>query len=193
MIRSQQQRQLLTLARESITWGLQHGKPLPVETRLFDEELHRQGACFVTLHLHQQLRGCIGSLEAHQSLLNDVSENAYSAAFRDPRFDPLQADELADTEISISVLTPSIDMKFESESDLIAQLRPGVDGLVLKSGFHKGTFLPSVWDQLPEPRQFLRHLKRKAGLDLDYWSDNIQVSRYQTHSFAEEPSAAASI
>lgn len=182
MYNPQQRQQLLQLARDSISWGLLHGRPKSVKLKDFASELLQQRACFVTLHLDHQLRGCIGTLEAHRPLVEDVCENAFAAAFRDPRFGPLQDHEFGQLKLSISVLTPSTDMTFTSEQDLIEQIQPGVDGLILQQGNRKGTFLPSVWQQLPEPKQFLRHLKQKAGLAADYWSDDIRVSRYQTES-----------
>lgn len=174
----QQHQILLTLARESIKTGLTKGKALPVDSSDFDPELQQQRASFVTLHKYQQLRGCIGSLQALRPLVEDVSQNAYAAAFRDPRFEPVKASELDQLEISISILTPAEPMSFSSEADLIQQLRPGEDGLILQQGYQRGTFLPAVWEQLPNPKEFLQHLKLKAGLPADYWSDSIQVSRY---------------
>jgi AmmeMemoRadiSam system protein A len=116
-----------------------------------------------------------------------VARNAEAAAFEDPRFAPLTLAEWGDLQIDISVLNPPEPMSFQSEQDLIRQLRPGVDGLVLQENFYRGTFLPSVWQQLPEPREFLRQLKRKAGLDPDYWSSAIQVQRYTTSTIADQP------
>lgn len=135
-------------------------------------------ATFVTLEIGGQLRGCIGMLEAHRPLANDVAENAFSAAFRDPRFPPLSDVEFDDLEISISVLSPPEEMSFSSEKDLLDQIRPGIDGLILEEGFRKGTFLPSVWEQLSEKEAFLEHLKQKAGLPPGYWSDTLRVFRY---------------
>ena len=175
---------LLQIARESIAQGLAEGSPLSVVAGNYPAELQAVRACFVTPNERGALRGCIGHLEASLPLVEDVAENAYSAAFRDPRFPPLAPHELAELEIHISVLTPSQPISFTSEADLIGQLRPYVDGLILIDGLHRGTFLPSVWEQLPVPAQFLRHLKLKAGLDTDYWSDHIQVYRYETESFA---------
>lgn len=183
MFSSTQREQLLQIAQQSIASGLAHGGPLSVALNDYDTELQQQRACFVTLHENGQLRGCIGSLEANRPLVEDVAENAYAAAFRDPRFNPVQKSEFDLLKISISVLTPSSAMQFDSEQDLIAQIRPGEDGLILQDGFHKGTFLPSVWEQLPTVEEFLQHLKIKAGLTADYWSDSIQVSRYQAESF----------
>jgi len=126
------------------------------------------------------LRGCIGRLEAARPLAEDIAENAYAAAFQDPRFQPLQQSELEGLEIHLSLLTPSEPMAFTSEQDLLGQLRPGEDGVILAEGSRRGTFLPSVWEQLTTPRQFLEHLKLKAGLPASYWSNSIKAWRYQT-------------
>ncbi len=174
---------LRDIARASIKEGLTHGHALRVDPATYDEALQQPGACFVTLHLHDQLRGCIGSLEAYRPLLEDVADNAYGAAFRDPRFVPLGAAEFDDLDIHLSVLSPATPMAFTSEADLLAQIRPEVDGLVLEDRGHRGTFLPSVWEQLPDREDFWRHLKLKAGLPQDYWSDTVKVSRYTTESF----------
>ena len=174
---------LLGVARESILSGLETGKALKVKPGDYDECLQEVRASFVTLHSIDQLRGCIGTLEAHRPLVEDVAQNAYAAAFRDPRFDPLQKIEFDNLKLSISVLTPPTELDFHSEQQLISQLEPGKDGLVLQDGHHKGTFLPAVWEQLPGAEAFLQHLKMKAGLSADYWSDTIRVSRYYTESF----------
>lgn len=176
----QQRLTLLELARYSIAQGLATGQALSVNTQDYEPELQQSRACFVTLHLGGKLRGCIGNLQASRSLVDDVNHNAFAAAFRDPRFPPLQHAELDDLAISISVLTPAKPMSFVSELDLIQQLEPGVDGLILKEGSRRGTFLPSVWEQLPTPQQFMQHLKQKAGLPVDYWSETLEISRYHT-------------
>lgn len=119
-------------------------------------------------------------LEAIQPLVQDIAENAFSAAFRDPRFPPLEAGELSDLSIHLSILSPAEELTFASQEDLLAQLRPGIDGLILQEGHRRGTFLPTVWDSLPTSDQFLRHLKQKAGLPPDYWSDTLKVFRYTT-------------
>jgi hypothetical protein len=180
---------LLHLARASIRHGLQRGVPLPVQPAEFGEALRRIGASFVTLEQEGRLRGCIGHLEAVQPLVIDVTENAYNAAFRDPRFTPVREDELERIEIEISLLSQAHPLHFASEEDLIDQLRPGVDGLILEDGRHRGTFLPSVWSTLPEPRAFLSQLKRKAGLPSDHWSGSVRVSRYTTESFGDGETA----
>ncbi|MFC1350725.1 MAG: AmmeMemoRadiSam system protein A [gamma proteobacterium symbiont of Phacoides pectinatus] len=174
---------LLDLAVASIRHGLDGGGPLPIDSSAYCAELQARRACFVTLNRHHALRGCIGHLEAFQPLVSDVVESARSAAFGDPRFPPLSEPELGDLEIHISVLTPSQEMAFASEQDLIAQLHSGVDGLILVEGGRRGTFLPSVREQLPRPDLFIRHLKQKAGLPPDHWSEQIRIFRYRTESF----------
>jgi AmmeMemoRadiSam system protein A len=173
------QQQLLELAKASISHGLQTGKPLKIDLSDFPAELQERRATFVTLHLNHELRGCIGVLEAIRPLVVDVAENAFAAAFRDSRFPPLEAGEFKGLEIHLSILTPTEPMAFTSEQDLVSQLQPGIDGLILQEGHHRGTFLPSVWESLPNPEQFLRHLKQKAGLPPDYWSDGVRVYRYR--------------
>ena len=175
-----QQQQLLELARRSIQQGFQTGKPLTINLADFPETLRESRATFVTLHRNQQLRGCIGVLEAIRPLAKDIVENAYSAAFKDPRFPKLTADELKDLDIHLSLLTPAEPILFANEQDLLAQMIPGIDGLIVQEGSRRGTFLPSVWETLPKPDQFLRHLKQKAGLAPDYWSDSIRFFRYRT-------------
>jgi hypothetical protein len=176
---------LLDLARRSIAHGLEEGRPLPLDPEAYPEPLRERLAAFVTLNLSGTLRGCIGHLEAVQPLVLDVTENAYAAAFRDPRFPPLSRREFPDLTIHISVLTPPEPMTFSSEADLLAQIRPGIDGLILSDGHARGTFLPSVWESLPQASDFLTHLKRKAGLPASHWSDGVRVARYTTESFGD--------
>lgn len=171
---------LLDLARASIYHGLQKGRPLAVALEGLAAELIVPRASFVTLEKGGKLRGCIGSLEAWRPLAVDVAENAFAAAFRDPRFPPLRADEAEKLAIHLSLLTPPVAMLFSSEADLLAQLQPGVDGLILLEGPYRGTFLPSVWAELPTPQLFLTQLKRKAGLPVDYWSSGVRILRYTT-------------
>lgn len=176
---------LLALARRSIVQGLEVGRPLPVVPEAFDEPLRARRAAFVTLTIRGQLRGCIGHLEAIQPLARDVADNAFAAAFRDPRFPPLTARELGPLHIEISVLTPATPLSFSSETELLALIEPGRDGLILEAGTARGTFLPAVWESLPDRRDFLRHLKLKAGLPPGFWSDRLRVSRYRTEAFGE--------
>ena len=175
---------LLDLASKSISNGLIEHKPLTVNPDEYPRPLQQERACFITLTLNDALRGCIGHLEAIQPLVADVAENAYAAAFRDPRFPPLAFEEMKCLTIHISVLTPAQPVTYASEANLIELMRPGIDGLILEEGLNRGTFLPSVWESLPEPRDFLNHLKQKAGLPMDYWSDGIKISRYETESFS---------
>lgn len=176
---------LLHTARSSIRHGLARGEPLQPALEAAPAALLEHGACFVTLQLANELRGCIGSLEAYRPLLQDVAVNAYAAAFRDPRFAPLREVEFEQVELHISVLHPPEPLRFDSEQALLAQLRPGVDGLILEAEQRRGTFLPVVWEALPEPDRFLGELKRKAGLQADYWSEDVRVWRYTTESLQE--------
>lgn len=176
---------LVATARRSIRCGLEQGCALEPLLEEVPAPLIELGACFVTLHLDRQLRGCIGSLEAARPLIEDVAFNAHAAAFRDPRFPALRAFEFEHLQLDISVLTPAVSLAFTSEADLLEKLRVGVDGLILELGERRGTFLPSVWEALPDPVQFLRELKRKAGLPADFWRDDLKVWRYTTESIAE--------
>ncbi len=180
---SEERRRLTEIARESVAYGLQHGRALPVDLQQWPEALQADRAAFVTIKLNGELRGCIGTLQAHRSLVVDIAENAYLAAFCDPRFSPLTETDLANAEFHLSLLSQPDPITFGSEAELLDQLRPGIDGLVLADGNRRGTFLPTVWESLPERHAFLQQLKRKAGLPPDHWSDTIQVSRYTTESW----------
>lgn len=174
-------RVLLTIARAAISGAL--GIP-----QAADESapwLAEPGACFVTLTRHGDLRGCIGSLQAHRSLLADIKSNAISAALHDPRFMPLSADELDITDIEISLLTPPREMNFRDEADAWSQLRPGLDGVIFEYGRYRSTFLPQVWQQLPQPQPFMAQLKRKAGLPADFWDEGVKLSRYSVSKYKE--------
>lgn len=175
---------LLDTARSSIEYGLSHGRALPV-TPAEHPPLDAAGASFVTLHRNGELRGCIGSLEAYRPLLLDVAENAFAAAFRDPRFAPLKPAEFESLSVDISVLSKPETLACESRRELLDRMRPGIDGLILQEGAKRGTFLPSVWSSLPDKTDFLRHLALKAGLPADHWSDSIRVWRYTTESFGD--------
>jgi len=177
------QQRLLDIAKDSIQHGLKTGKPLHINLDELPPELTEKRATFVTLQKHRQLRGCIGMLEATRPLAEDVAQNAFAAAFKDPRFPALSDGEFSELDIHISILTPAEPIAFTSEQDLLSQLQPGIDGLILQDGYRRGTFLPSVWESLPNPEEFLCHLKQKAGLPSDYWSDNIRVYRYRTEMF----------
>ena len=150
--------------------------------------LNQPGATFVTLMQNGALRGCIGSLEAHRPLDQDVRANAVAAAFRDPRFPPLTATEFSQTRVEVSLLTAPQPMKFSDEADALRQLRPNVDGVIFIAGQHRSTFLPQVWEQLPEPRLFMAHLKQKAGLPPNWWSSEVELQRYEVQKWKEATS-----
>ncbi|CAG0939305.1 hypothetical protein GALLN_00548 [Gallionellaceae bacterium] len=147
--------------------------------------LAEHGACFVTLTQRGELRGCIGTLQAHRPLLADVKGNAVAAALYDPRFEPLHADELDVTEVEISLLSSTQPMEIQDEADALAQLRPGIDGVIFEYSSYRSTFLPQVWEQLSEPHHFLAQLKRKAGLSSNFWSDEVKLSRYTVTKWRE--------
>jgi hypothetical protein len=177
-------RLLTALARRSIAarFGLTLQRPaLP-------EWLFQPGATFVTLTQGGQLRGCMGTLEAQRPLAEDLEHNALASAFGDPRFPALSEGELARTRVEVSILSKPEPMRFRGEADALAQLRPGVDGVILEAGWHRATFLPQVWEQLPDPVQFMTHLKRKAGLPADYWSEDVRLSRYTVEKYKDETS-----
>jgi AmmeMemoRadiSam system protein A len=143
------------------------------------------GATFVTLRRGEELRGCVGSIEAFRPLGEDVRRNAVAAALRDTRFPPLAPEELDEVEVEVTLLSPPEPMRFDSEADALAQLRPGEDGLLLSWGNHRSTFLPQVWESLPRPEAFLESLKRKAGLAPDFWHRDLRLSRYTAVHWCE--------
>lgn len=157
----------------------------PVPPDLHHPALFDLGATFITLTQQGKLRGCIGSLEAHRPLGDDVWANAQAAAFRDPRFSPLTAEELPRTRVEVSLLTKATPMTFTNEEDALHQLRPHVDGVILQWQGRRGTFLPQVWESLPEPHQFMIHLKQKAGLPADFWASDVQLFRYEVQKWKE--------
>jgi AmmeMemoRadiSam system protein B/AmmeMemoRadiSam system protein A len=172
---------LLTRARNAIAAKL--GQAALMEPS--NPALSHPGATFVTLTQNGALRGCIGSLEAHRALDTDVRENGLAAAFRDPRFPPLTAEELARTRVEVSLLTPPQAMSFKDETDALTQLRPLQDGVIFIAGNRRSTFLPQVWEQLPDRKVFMSHLKQKAGLPADFWSPDVKLLRYQVRKWKE--------
>jgi len=172
---------LLALARSAIARELD----VAHEIAAVPQDLARVGATFVTLRSEGELRGCVGTLEAWRTLADDVRANAVGAAFRDPRFAPLRRHEWAGIAIEVSLLHPSEPVAAAHEESLFAMLRPGVDGVVLECARRRATFLPQVWEQLPDAREFMRALKRKAGLPDGYWSGDVRVSRYTVDKFVE--------
>lgn len=174
---------LLEVARLAIDAAAHRRPGLEPALQDYAPVLRDKRACFVTLEQQGELRGCIGTLTARSPLVVEVAHMARAAAVEDPRFPPVGPAELPSLEIHISVLSVPSRMTFSSETDLIRQLRPGVDGLILRDAGHSGTFLPSVWEKLPEPREFLQHLKRKAGLPASHWSSTVTIERYETEGF----------
>ena len=169
---------LLGIAAGSIEHGLAHDRPLPVALDSVPEDLRGHGATFVTLKRGGRLRGCIGTAEAHRPLAADVAENAFQAAFKDPRFPRLTNEECVNLDLSVSVLTTPEPMTFGDQADLLAQLRPGTDGLIVADGRKRALYLPSVWEQLPEAENFLAQLKLKAGMAADHWSAAFRAHRF---------------
>lgn len=172
---------LLPIARASIARALGRSHDASEEVSW----LHEHGACFVTLTQQGELRGCIGTLEARRTLLADVKANAMAAAFHDPRFSPLAARELDRTDIEVSLLSPMQAMAFSSEAGALAQLQPGIDGVVFEFGARRSTFLPQVWEQLPDAGEFMAHLKHKAGLPASFWAEGVRLHRYTVSKWKE--------
>jgi uncharacterized protein len=172
---------LLTHARTAIATRLD----LPAPPTVDHPALHAPGASFVTLTRHGQLRGCIGHLHPIQALGPDVRENAIAAAFHDPRFIPLTAAEWPDLSIEVSVLGPSVFSPCPTEEDCLRQIVPFQDGVILASSSRHATFLPQVWEQLPDPQDFIAHLLQKAGLPVTLWPSDMQLGRYQVAKYKE--------
>ncbi|MEO8559462.1 MAG: AmmeMemoRadiSam system protein B, partial [Rhodospirillales bacterium] len=169
---------LLDAVRAAIDYGIKNGKQPHVTLQNVPRPLLAMRATFVTLTLHGQLRGCIGSYIAHRSLIIDVMESAYKAAFSDPRFPPLTAEELAQLDIEISILSTPRPIEFKRQDQLLAALRPDKDGLIIDDSGRRALFLPKVWEAVPQPQEFLAHLKTKAGLPADHWSENFRAYRF---------------
>lgn len=167
--------------------GDQSRIPEDLDERLKDQVFDQKLGTFVTLHLHGNLRGCIGSLIGDEPLRDNVQNNAINAALHDPRFPPLSTRELAEVDIEVSVLTSPQPFKYSSPQDLVNRLRPGVDGVIMKKGMAQSTFLPQVWEQLPKPEAFLNNLCLKAGLPQEAWKQgDVEIMTYQVQSFAEQ-------
>jgi len=169
---------LLNIAIKAIQHGVETGQPAALGKNRFHDDLQQTGACFITLKKSGQLRGCIGSAEAHRPLIDDITANAFKAAFCDPRFGPVTVDELTDISLSISVLSKQTPMAFKDEADFFQQLRPDIDGLIIQDGPCRALFLPSVWHQLPDSGSFVTQLKIKAGLAPNHWSPDFKAWRF---------------
>lgn len=183
-IRERHGETLLEVAQASISHGLENGQAMPVDVREFAAELREPGASFVTLKIRRELRGCVGSPEAWRPLVEDVVANAYRAAFADNRFEPVSRGEWPDVDVSLSILTAPLPIPCASEAELVRALRPQVDGVILADGDRRGLFLPSVWEQLADPVDFVHHLKRKAGLAPDHWAATTQAFRFTALSIS---------
>lgn len=178
-----QRDEVIELAVDSIERGVHHGQPLSVGEERLDGYLGELRATFVTVYVDDQLDGCIGSLQARRELGRDVAHNAFMAAFRDPRFDPLTAAKLDLLDVEISVLGPLRRVEVDNEAHLVELIEPGVHGLVLECGARRGTLLPSVWEKCPDPARFVGHVKQKAGLPVDFWSAQMRASVYEVEVF----------
>jgi len=176
---------LLNLARQSIAHGIETGNPFDVISAEYDPTLQEIRSSFVTLRIDETLRGCMGSLIPKNPLVEDVSRNAFNASKRDPRFEAVIASELPLLHIHISVLSPAIPIEFTSIEDLFEQIRPNVDGLIVRAGKHTGTLLPAVWSHIPDRREFWTQLLKKAGLPAEYQEEDLKVLRYTAESFSE--------
>jgi len=182
----QYQKQAIETAKATIQLGIARHTQLEIDPDTFEPLFREKKASFVTLKINNELRGCIGSLSAYQALITDIANNAFNAALKDPRFPPVNQSEFEHLQYHISILNTPESMTFASEEDLLEQLRPNIDGLILSKGSNRGTFLPSVWKQLPNKTDFLKHLKQKAGLDPQYWNNDIRIERYEVDEFSGE-------
>ncbi len=183
----EEKRELLKLAREALEMGVRGHRMTPLDLDSLPPTLREPGASFVTLTKNGQLRGCIGTLEARLPLAEDVREHAVAAGLDDYRFPPVSPRELDEIEIEISCLTMPQPLEYTTPEELLHALRPGIDGVVLRDRFRRATFLPQVWEQLPEPENFLGHLCQKMGASRDYWRCNpLRVEIYQVEKFHEE-------
>lgn len=182
----EEQQTLLRMAREAMEYAVRAKKLPPLNSSKLSSTLREQGASFVTLTIRGQLRGCIGALEAYQPLADDVREHAIAAALEDPRFPPVSEDELSRIQIEVSRLTRPVPLEYTDANDLISKLRPHVDGVILRDGFHRATFLPQVWEKIPDPSKFLDNLCYKMGVSDNLWRNkHLDVLVYQVEEFHE--------
>lgn len=184
----QDQQILLSVARSSINEALQKKPLAAIHLEGYSQSLQEKGACFVTLNTlpYLQLRGCIGTLEAYQPLILDVQERAISAALEDYRFPPVSLAEMDRIQIEVSRLTPPQELNYQDSQDLVKNLQPGIDGVILKDGMRRATFLPQVWDKIPSPEHFLSQLCQKMGASSDLWQrKKLQVLIYHVQEFHE--------
>ncbi len=177
---------LLRIARDSMERGVRNEKLPPLDLNSMTPRLRENGASFVTLTMHGDLRGCIGALEPYQPLAQDVREHAIAAALEDPRFPPVTPSEVDQIEIEVSRLTVPERLEYNDPEDLLAKLRPNVDGVILRDGFRRATFLPQVWEKIPDKAEFLDNLCYKMGAAPDTWRrKRLEVFVYQVEDFHE--------
>ena len=177
---------ILHLARAAMEYAVLGKKLPPLDINSLTPQLRENGASFVTLTIDNELRGCIGTLEAHQPLAQDVREHAVAAALEDPRFPPVDKNELSRIKLEVSCLTTPSPLEYSSSEDLLRLLRPHVDGVILKKNHRRATFLPQVWEKIPKPEDFLDHLCVKMGARSDLWQyTKLQVYTYQVEEFHE--------
>ena len=181
-----EQKTLLRLAREALERGVRGETPPPLEASSLPPRLQEAGATFITLTRDGELRGCIGTLEPYQPLAEDVREHAVAAALEDPRFLPVRESELDRIQIEVSRLTRPIPLEYRDADDLLSKLRPHVDGVILRDGPRRSTFLPQVWEKIPDPAEFLENLCYKMGVDPHLWrKKHLEVLVYQVEEFHE--------
>ncbi len=186
-LNNKDKQKLLELARQALIRGICGEQVPPLDLAQLPESLRQPGATFVTLTRKGELRGCVGALEAYQPLAEDVYEHALAAAVQDYRFPPVSPPEVAELEIEISRLTPSQPVEFQDWMDLLSRLRPNIDGVILVDGMRRATFLPQVWEKLPDPADFMDHLCLKMGVNADLWRYKMmKVYTYQVEEFKEE-------
>ncbi|HSJ88212.1 MAG TPA: AmmeMemoRadiSam system protein A [Anaerolineales bacterium] len=182
----EEQQALLRLAREALIHGVKKEKLPPLEASVLTPRLLEPGASFVTLTVRGQLRGCIGALEPYQPLAEDVREHAVSAALEDPRFPPVSERELNGIEVEISRLTRPVLLEYKDPNDLLSKLRPHIDGVIVRDGFRRATFLPQVWEKIPDRAEFLNNLCYKMGASPDLWrKKHLEVLTYEVEEFRE--------
>lgn len=183
----EERRYLLLLARRALENGVRGKHLAAIQDDELSDRLRQTGASFVTLTRKGSLRGCVGAIEAYQGLAEDVREHAVAAALEDYRFPPVMPEELSDICIEISRLTTPIELKYKDPQDLVSKLRPGVDGVVIREGYRRATFLPQVWEKIPKPEDFLGQLCMKMGDGPDLWKrKKLLVLIYQVEEFHEE-------
>jgi AmmeMemoRadiSam system protein A len=182
----EEQQTLLRLAREAMARGVKGEKMPPLDGSSLSARLQEQGASFITLTVRGELRGCVGALEPYQSLAEDVREHAVAAALEDPRFPPVRERELSAIQIEVSRLTRPSLLDYKDADDLLSKLRPHEDGVILRDGLRRATFLPQVWEKIPDPAEFLNHLCQKMGVSETSWrSKHLEALTYQVEEFHE--------